>query len=154
MAGKRDEVTIAEVAEALNISKNNGIPRNIRQGPRERGYPRACVRLYRQGPPGCSCAAAHCAAGPNQQPCAGDPQAFYAAGLAVPAQVHGRWQSACTTCCKRLWSTATSPVSAQAVFWWLSPSPSCLSSCRSSMLRALPPVQQRAKPLHQLHMAQ
>lgn len=43
MAGKRDEVTIAEVAEALNISKNNGITRNIRQGPRERGYPRACV---------------------------------------------------------------------------------------------------------------
>ena len=76
MAGKRDEVTIAEVAEALDISKSNGIPRNIRQGPRERGYPRACVRLYRQGPPGCRCAAAHCATGPNQQPCAGVPKHF------------------------------------------------------------------------------
>ena len=81
---------------------------------------------------------------------------FVVAKMILNSGVSTDWTvaSACTTCCKRLWSTATSPVSAQAVFWWLSPSPSCLSSCRSSMLRALPPVQQRAKPLHQRHMAQ
>lgn len=89
MAGKRDEVTIAEVAEALNISKTT-VSRAISGKGRVSEATRARVLDYiGKGRPGCSCAAAHCAAGPNQQPCAGDPQAFYAAGLAVPAQVHG-----------------------------------------------------------------
>ena len=68
MAGKRDEVTIAEVAEALNISKTT-----VSRAISGKGRVSEATR-----------------ARPNQQPCAGDPQAFYAAGLAVPAQVHGR----------------------------------------------------------------
>ena len=87
MAGKRDEVTIAEVAEALNISKTT-VSRAISGKGRVSEATRA--RVFDYIGKGRQDAAAHCAAGPNQQPCAGDPQAFYAAGLAVPAQVHGR----------------------------------------------------------------
>ncbi len=61
MAGKRDEVTIAEVAGGIECMKNNGIPRNIRQGPRERGYRARVFDYIGKGRRGCRCAAAHCA---------------------------------------------------------------------------------------------
>ena len=89
MAGKRDEVTIAEVAEALNISKTTVSAQYPAKG-RVNGLPRARVFDYiGKGPPGCRCAAA-LRWGAQPTTLALVIPSFYTAGLAVPAQVHGR----------------------------------------------------------------
>ena len=89
MAGKRDEVTIAEVAEALNISKTT-VSRAISGKGRVSEATRARVFDYiGKGRQDAAAPLRTAQQGPTNN-LAGDPQAFYAAGLAVPAQVHGR----------------------------------------------------------------
>lgn len=90
MAGKRDEVTIAEVAEALNISKTT-VSRAISGKGRVSEATRARVLDYiGKGRQDAAAPLRTAQQGPTNNLALVIPKHFYAAGLAVPAQVHGR----------------------------------------------------------------